>query len=88
MASVVSITDAGGLIFTPNQFRGAAASAPSDPKDGWTYINDSDNYLYMYAGGQWWQIYAVTPTGAVTYRVLMENSDNFALESGDIMRTE
>ena len=88
MANIISFTSAGELLFTPNSFRGAFASEPSDPKDGWQYINTGDNNLYIYAGGIWWILQAVTPTGSVTYRVLLENSDVLSYEDGNLMRTE
>lgn len=70
-------------------FQGELASAPSDPETGWTYINTGDNNLYVWGGAQWWILQAVTPSGgAVSYKMLMENSENFTFEDGDIGRLE
>ncbi len=69
-------------------FQGELSSDPSNPETGWTYINTGDNNLYIWGGSQWWVLQAVTPTGSATYRILLENGDNFTLENGDIARLE
>lgn len=51
--------------FCDNNFRGILSSAPNNPREGWFYINDGDNKLYVYYGEQWQELHAlVAPTYA------------------------
>jgi len=84
MATLISNGD---LLFDHKHFLGAFSSAP-DAIDGDLYINTSDNGYYIYGGGIWWLIATLTPSGTITYRVLLETGDNLLLENGDYMRTE
>lgn len=68
-------------------FSGELSSAPSSPRIGDSYLNTGDNNYYIWSGTQWWAI-AATPTGGATFRILLENGDNFMLENGDIARLE
>lgn len=36
-----------------NSWRGVLAAEPSDPQQGWRYINSSTGNQYIYYGTQW-----------------------------------
>lgn len=41
-------------------FQGVLASAPSNPTEGWTYINSVDHGYYIYYCGSWQLIVQLT----------------------------
>ena len=57
------------------------ASAPTSPTEGSWYINSGDNKVYVYYGGTWQDLHALTPAAA-NY-LLLESGDSLLLESGD-----
>ncbi len=67
-------------------FKGVLASAPTSPAEGWHYINSGDDKLYMYYGGSWQELHALTPA-ALTY-LLLETGDAILLENGDKLALE
>jgi len=44
------------------QFLGIFASAPSNPEEGNTYINSTDNGYYIFYGGTWQLLHTLTPS--------------------------
>lgn len=62
------------------------ATAPSGPKEGYTYINSVDNGYYIYYGGAWQLLHTLTPA-ALEY-LLLESGNFFLLETGDKLAVE
>ena len=46
--------------YEKSNFQGKLAAAPSDPQDGWMYINSGDNKLYIYYEGTWQSLHTLT----------------------------
>lgn len=42
-------------------FRGVKSSEPSNPKQGWTYVNSTDHGYYIYYGNTWQLLHTLTP---------------------------
>jgi len=59
-------------------FQGVLASAPSNPEEGWTYINSGDNGYYIYYGGTWQLLHTLTPATASYF--LLEDGFYFLYE--------
>lgn len=64
-----------------SKFRGVLATAPSNPIDGWTYVNSGDNGYYIYYGETWQLLHTLTP--AALEFLLLETGDFMLLETGD-----
>jgi len=54
------------------------ATAPSNPKDGYTYINTLDHGLYIFYGGMWNLLHTLD-----TQYLLLETGDVMLMETGD-----
>lgn len=74
----------GSLDQVNDLYKGASSAAPASPITGTMYYDTDDATLYVYDGG-WVAIGSGTPA---SYKMLLESGDNFALESGDLMRVE
>jgi hypothetical protein len=73
------------LDYYENYFRGVLASAPSNPQNGWTYINSGDSGYYIYYAG-WNLIVSLAPPTASYF--LLETGDVLLLETGDKLELE
>jgi len=65
---------------------GLLASAPSNPLDGWTYINSADNTLYIYYGGTWQSLHVLTP--ATNVDITNEDGTTITNEDGTTVQRE
>lgn len=61
-------------------FQGVLPVAPSNPEEGWTYINSSDNGYYIYYCGAW---QLITTLVCVNDLLLLETGDFILKEDGD-----
>jgi hypothetical protein len=55
----------GELDYYDSSFKGVLATAPSDPAEGWTYINSVDNGYYLYYGLDWQLLHTLVPAAMV-----------------------
>ena len=76
----------GNLDVFNDLYQGVLASEPSNPKDGWMYINSVNNTLYVYYGYNW-QVLHVLDQGTLSY-FLLESDDTLLLESGGKLALE
>lgn len=47
--------------YQESAFRGVLASDPSNPKQGWWYINSGDHKQYIYYGNTWQVLATLSP---------------------------
>lgn len=67
-------------------FQGVLAAAPSNPQEGWTYINSGDDGYYIYYDGTWQLLHTLTP--AQLSFLLLETGDILLKEDGDKVALE
>jgi hypothetical protein len=51
----------GSLDYYDSNFKGVLSSEPSNPAQGWTYINSGDNGYYIFYGSTWQLLHTLTP---------------------------
>ena len=61
-------------------FQGVLAAAPSNPSEGWTYINSGDNGYYIYYCGDWQLLHTLVCADEF---LLLETGDFFLKEDGN-----
>jgi hypothetical protein len=69
------------------KFQGVLASEPSSPVDGWTYIDSTNNNLYVYYSGYWWNI-GTLAVAEPTMGVKTEADDYLLTEAGEYILQE
>lgn len=69
-----------GFCYYERVFQGVMASAPSNPVDGWTYINSGNNGYYIYYGGSWQLLHTLIVSG-LSY-IIQELGDYILQEDG------
>ena len=70
-------------------FKGVLATAPVGPADGWSYIDSTNNNLYMYYGSDWWCLGTLTVSGgSVGDALLCEDGEQLLCEDGQALLLE
>ena len=67
-------------------YRGALATAPGSPQNGWMYLNTTNNRMYVYHSSTWQALHELIVTG-LSY-LLLETGDKLLLETGDKLALE
>lgn len=80
------IKDAGQYEPIIGSFRGILGTAPSNPIEGWSYIDLSDNKYYIFYGGAWQVLITLTPPTDSFF--LLENGFSLLEENGDFLIDE
>jgi hypothetical protein len=60
----------GNLDYDTYNFRGILTTAPSNPKEGWMYIDSTTHTFYVYYSYNWQVIHVLTTGAAPTYSTI------------------
>lgn len=80
MADLYKLNAFTGRLDIAGQFKGARTSAPSTATNGDSYLNTSDDTLYMYYSGAWRVI--ITFTVSLSYFLQEDGTSFILLEDG------
>jgi hypothetical protein len=72
--------------YETNVFRGVLADAPSDPEQGWWYVNSGDNGYYVYYGVSWQLLATLIPAANVD--LTNEDLSTLTNEDGTTLQRE
>lgn len=72
-----------GFCYFEKSFQGVLGSAPSNPQEGWTYINSGNSGYYIYYGGIWQLLHTLS---AASLSFLLQEIGDFILQEDSVSK--